>query len=322
MSRHLERLLKIDGLLRSVERQTGPTLASILEVSDRTIRNDIAFLRDRLNAPLEYSPQKGYHYTDPDWRLPSINLSQGELFALTLGARMLECYAGSPYIEELRSAIARLGERLPEQTYLNLQHLTNEQIVFRPGAPAKLDPDIWHRLEQGCQTSRQVWMRYFAASRQEVSERVVDPYILDLYRGTNTYLIGFCHLRQEIRSFRVDRIQELKLLEETFVRDRNFDVKEYLKNVFQHEVGGTPQSVVIWFDARTAPYIEERTWHSSQKIEKHSDRSVTLQMVVSGMNEVKRWVLGYGKSAVVKGPAELVKLVREEVDAMNNNYGV
>lgn len=114
MSRHLERLLKIDGLLRSGERQTGLTLAAILEVSDRTIRNDIAFLRDRLNAPLEYSPQKGYHYTDPDWRLPSINLSQGELFALTLGlgARMLECYAGSPYIEELRSAIARLGERM------------------------------------------------------------------------------------------------------------------------------------------------------------------------------------------------------------------
>lgn len=69
-------------------------------------------MRDRLHAPLEYSPQKGYHYTDPDWRSPSINLSQGELFALTLGARMLECYAGSPYIEELRSAIARLGERM------------------------------------------------------------------------------------------------------------------------------------------------------------------------------------------------------------------
>lgn len=54
-------------------------------------------------------------------------------------------------------------------------------------------------------------MRYFAPSRQQVSERVVDPYILDLYRGTNTYLIGFCHLREEIGSFRVDRIQELKL---------------------------------------------------------------------------------------------------------------
>lgn len=311
-----------DSLLRLGERQTGLTLASLREVSDRTIRNDIAFLRDRFSAPVEYSPQKGYHYTDPNWRLPSINLTQGEVFALTLAARMLECYAGSPYIEELRSAIARLGERLPEQTYLNLQHLTNEQIVFRPGAAAKLDPDTWHGLEQACQSSRQVWMRYFAPSRQQVSERVVDPYILDLYRGTNTYLIGFCHLRQEIRSFRVDHIQELKVLEETFVRDQNFDVKEYLKNVFQHEVGGTPQSVVIWFDARTAPYIEERTWHSSQEIEKHSDGSLTLRMVVSGMNEVKRWVLGYGKNAVVKGPPELVAMVRDEVEAMNNNYSL
>ena len=60
-------------------------------------------------ALLEYQKDKGWYYTDPDWRLPSISLSQGELFALTLGARMLEAYAGSAYLEELRSAIARFS---------------------------------------------------------------------------------------------------------------------------------------------------------------------------------------------------------------------
>ena len=114
MSRHLERLLQIDSLLRSGIRQTQGSLAVATEVSDRTIRSDLDFLRDRLLAPLEYQKNKGWHYTDPDWRLPSISLSQGELFALTLGARMLESYSGSAYVNELRSAIARLSERLPE----------------------------------------------------------------------------------------------------------------------------------------------------------------------------------------------------------------
>jgi predicted DNA-binding transcriptional regulator YafY len=82
------------------------------------------FLRDRYNAPLDYQKDKGWHYTDSDWRLPSISLSQGELFALTLGARMLESYAGNAYIEELRSAIARLSERLPEATWVDLQKNT------------------------------------------------------------------------------------------------------------------------------------------------------------------------------------------------------
>ncbi|HAX76348.1 MAG TPA: DNA-binding protein, partial [Cyanobacteria bacterium UBA11372] len=127
MSRHLERLLHIDTLLRSENRPTTAKLAQVLEVSDRTIRNDLAFLRDRFNAPLEYSRQKGFHYTDPEWRLPSVSLSQGELFALTLGARMLQAYAGSAYAEELRSAIARLSERLPEQTWVDLQQIADER---------------------------------------------------------------------------------------------------------------------------------------------------------------------------------------------------
>lgn len=106
MSRHLERLLKLDELLRSGTRQTQSSLAEATEVSDRTIRSDLDFLRDRYHAPLKYQTDKGWHYSDPDWRLPSISLSQGELFALTLGARMLESYSGSAYVDQLRTAIA------------------------------------------------------------------------------------------------------------------------------------------------------------------------------------------------------------------------
>jgi predicted DNA-binding transcriptional regulator YafY len=90
MSRHLERLLQIDALLRCGQRQSSLNLAEALEVSERTIRSDLAFLRDRYHAPLEYSKKTGWQCTDPTWRLPSISLSKGELFALTLGARMLE----------------------------------------------------------------------------------------------------------------------------------------------------------------------------------------------------------------------------------------
>jgi predicted DNA-binding transcriptional regulator YafY len=106
MSRQLERLLRIDELLRSGKWQTATSLAEALERSERTIRNDIAFLRDRYHAPLEFSKSKGFYYSDPVWRLPSISLSKGELFALTLGARMLEAYAGSTYASELHSDLA------------------------------------------------------------------------------------------------------------------------------------------------------------------------------------------------------------------------
>lgn len=326
MSRHLERLLQIDELLRNGQRQTSGSLAQATDVSERTIRNDLAFLRDRLNAPLEFNRRQGFHYTNSDWRLPSISLSQGELFALILGARMLESYAGSTYANELRSSLTRLSERLPEQTWVDLQQIADEKILFRAGAETYINPKIWSQLVEACRSSRQVRMQYFTASRNAESERIIDPYLLHVYRGTNPYLIGFCHLRQAIRWFRVDRIQSLQILKTKFTRDPNFNAKEHLDKIFQAEVGeGKPVTVAIWFDAPTAPYIKERRWHSTQQIEEHSDGSVTLRMVVTGLNDLKRWVLGYGKGAIVKEPSELVQLVRNEIQGMNyfhNEIGV
>lgn len=93
MSRHLERLLKIDALVRSDEKYTASKLAEELEVSERSIRYDLEFLKDRYHAPLQFTRAKGYHYADPTWNLPSVPLTQGELLALTLGAKMLEHFS-------------------------------------------------------------------------------------------------------------------------------------------------------------------------------------------------------------------------------------
>lgn len=321
MSRHLERLLEIDQLLRSSNRPTSDSLASSVEVTERTIRSDLNFLRDRFHAPLEFSKKKGWHYTDPNWRLPSISLSTGELFALVLGARMLEAYSGSAYEKELRSSIERLSERLPEKSWIDLQQLADERIIFRSGAEmVNLNPVIWQQLMEACRTSHQVWIHYYAATRLEESQRIIDPYLLHVYRATNPYIIGFCHKRQDFRWFRIDRIKELRVLEETFERDPQFNAQTYLKQIFQAEVGGNPVPVVIWFDATAAPFIRERRWHFSQEITEHDDGSLTLHLLISGLNDLKRWVLFYGKGAVVKQPPELVELVRQEIEGMSQHY--
>lgn len=322
MSRHLERLLQIDHLLRSGQLQTSFSLAKTLEVTDRTIRSDLAFLRDRYHAPLEFNRKKGWHYLDELWRLPSISLTKGELFALTLGTRMLEAYAGSAYENELKSSIARLSERLPEQTWIDLQQLADERIIFRSGVQTQLDPQVWTQLLEACRTSQKIWIHYYAATRNEESERVIEPYLLHIYRGTNPYVIGFCHKRQAFRWFRIDRIKALRMLEETFERDPSFAAKTYMQQIFQLEVGGNPVSVTIWFDVWSAPFIRERRWHITQEIEENTDGSLTLRLFTSGLNDLKRWVLGYGKGAKVLEPPELVVLVREEIEGMSKHYGL
>lgn len=321
MSRHLERLLEIDSLIRGRERQTSTSLANALEVCDRTIRNDLDFLRDRFFAPLKYSKTEGWYYTDNNWRLPSISLSKGELFALTLGARMLSAYAGSGYEEELRSSIQKLSERLPDDTWVDLQQLADERVIFRSGAEMiNLDPEIWQLLLEACHTKHSVWMRYYTASRDQESERIVNPYLLHIYRATNPYLIGFCHNRQDYRWFRVDRIKEIKILPDTFTVDPNFDKEKHLQQIFQYEVGGKTFTVKVKFNAQTAPFIRERKWHPSQEIEEHQDGSLILTLQSSGLNDLKRWILSYGAGAIALEPPELVELVRNEIKKMTNCY--
>ncbi|MEM1256456.1 MAG: WYL domain-containing transcriptional regulator [Cyanobacteria bacterium P01_H01_bin.21] len=314
----LERLLQLDELLRSRYCQTANTLADELECNEKTVRTYINYMRDRFDAPIEYSRKQGWHYTNADWRLSSVALTRGEIFALTLGARMLAAYGGSAYGTELQSAIEQLVKRLPEQSWVDLHQLVDEHVMFRSGAELDLDPEVWQILAQACQKKQQVWMRY-ATPGKPISARRLDPYILHFSRN-NPYVTGWCHKRNMARWFRIDRIQEIKLLDEQFEVDPSFDRQTHVASAFQHEVGGTPQEVAIWFDAPTAPYIRERRWHPTQQIEEHADSSLTLRIMVRGMNEVKRWVLFYGRGAKVLDPPELVGMVRDEVQGMKHLY--
>ena len=318
--RQYERLIEIDALLSGRLRQTSASLAESLEVSQRTIGNDLRFLKNR-DAPLKYNRSKGWHYIDPSWRLPTISLSKGELFALILGARMLEAYSGSAYVSQLRSSIERLSELLPEQNWIDLQHLADERVLFRSGANmVNLDPLIWESLLEASRAGRRVWIRYYAATDNKESERTIDPYLLHIYRATNPYVIGYCHLRNAIRWFRIDRIKQLKILDESFQRPNDFNSKTYLDQIFQAEVGSTLYQVAIWFDPSTAPFLRERTWHMSQEVTEQNDGSMTLYLKAAGLNEIKRWVLGYGKGAKVLEPKELVDLVKKEIKGMAKHY--
>jgi predicted DNA-binding transcriptional regulator YafY len=320
MLRQEERVIRLDQLLRNRDRTTAKYLADELEVSERTVRTDIAFLRDRLSAPIEKSKSKGYYYEDPTWRLSTYPLTQGELFALTLGARMLKAYSGTAYRRELETAIARLSERLPEQNWVDLQKLSEEHMLFRAEATLDLDPVIWNNLENACHRQQSVLMTYYTASRNSTSDRIFDPYLLHIYRGTNPYVIGYCHTRKMIRWFRVDRIRKLEPKMDSFVCDPNFDRTQYLDQIFQCEVGDGSVDVRIEFDSATAPYIRERKWHPSQELVELAEGSVMLMMTVGGLNDIKRWVLSYGKGARVLSPPKLIAMLKAEIVEMNSYY--
>lgn len=127
-----------------------------------------------------------------------------------------------------------------------------------------------------------------------------------------SYIIGFCHLRNEVRTFVVDRIKLLKLTDEKFVLPNGFDLNEYTKHCFkvmQDEL----YTVKVHITPAWARYIGEKIWHESQRSRKLSDGSLELIFQVAGLDEIKQWIMSLGPEAYVKEPKKLKDMVKTDL---------
>ena len=106
----LARIAFIDRAIRAGGWPNAATLAKELEVSPRTVQRDIGFLRDRLQAPIEFdSRHNGYHLCQPDFRLPFFQLTKGELVGLFLAERLLQQYRGTYFEIQVKRWILSWG---------------------------------------------------------------------------------------------------------------------------------------------------------------------------------------------------------------------
>jgi predicted DNA-binding transcriptional regulator YafY len=305
MSSKLERIYQMNWLIRSGSYPSVKTFRERFEVRERTIYEDLNFLRNRLEAPLKYSRRYGgYYYTDPTWDLPNIQVSEGEILAFFLSVELARRYLGTSFEEPLRNAVAKLAQSLPDQVQLDFSQLM-QHYTFQPGATASADPLLLTALHEAIHECWRVEMVYYTASRGERNRRVIEPHHLYNVRG-EWQVIAFDHLRQQFRNFAAGRIEEWRLLkDERFSRNPDFSPERYLAHGFLAERGEQPMEVVIWFDEYQARYIRERQTHATQQIEEHDDGSLTLRFQTAALNEVRRWAMSFGSHVEVLAPAGL-----------------
>jgi predicted DNA-binding transcriptional regulator YafY len=152
----LERIARIDQAIRAGRWPNASTLARELEVSARTVQRDIEFLRDRLQAPLEFDAvRNGYRYTSPDYRLPFFRLTEGELVALFLAEKVLRQHRGTPYESDLRLAFSRLARGLAGEVTIDLATL-GEALSVTPTVVAEQDLATFRTLSAAVVGRRRV----------------------------------------------------------------------------------------------------------------------------------------------------------------------
>ena len=141
-----------------------------------------------------------------------------------------------------------------------------------------------------------------------------------LYHNGALYLYGFSRRAKGKRMFKIDRIDSLKLTDETFERPSDFDIQKKLRPSFGLFLGEKPVEVKIRFDKVAAKIVAEDMFHPTQRLRKHKDGSATLSMKVSGLLEVKYWALWFGARATVLAPKSLREEVIKELEATRRNY--
>lgn len=305
----LERMLRIHQALQSCRFPNASTLARELEVSAKSIHRDIEFMRDRLELPIEYDGGRfGYHYTGEVRSFPTVQITEGELFALIVAEKALQQYRGTNFEKPLLSAIRKIEQALPDTISLNLSDL-EQTISFRTRAEPMLDLAVFDALAKATAHRRQLELIYRKPGRRETEPRVVDPYHLANING-EWYLFAYDHLRKDIRTFVPARIQAARPTGSTFARPQKFSLEKRLRDSFTVHSGEGDYDIAIRFDARVADYVREKKWHASQKLRELKDGGVQLSMRLSGLVEVKRWVLSWGGDAVVLKPVELIQSVK------------
>lgn len=302
-------MLRIHQAIQSGQRPNATVLAGELEVSTKSIYRDIEFMRDRLELPLEYDPvRNGYHYTQEVTSFPTLQITEGELFALLVAEKALQQYRGTTFEKPLVSAFKKMAAALPDTVSLNLADW-EQTISFRTSAEPILNLEIFDALAKATASHRQLQLSYRKPGRKGMEPRIVDPYHLANING-EWFLFGYCHLRKDIRTFVPARIHQVSETGKSFVRPQKFSLEKRLRDSFGVISGQGEFDVVVRFDELVADYIREKRWHPSQQLIELADGGVELRLKLSSLVEVRRWILSWGGSAVVVKPRELYESVR------------
>lgn len=286
------------------------TLVDQFEVSLATAHRDIAYLRDRLLAPLAFDQKRnGFYYTEAVFDLP---FAQSPKIIFLLG--MLNKIAEEAGLEALPE-VQQLEERLSGMLFADHQSLI-QNIYCEWIEVESLEAAIFETIVESIVGSRAIILTYSSAGGHS-SGRCVEPQRLCNYQG-RWYLLAYCRLRTALRMFHIARIQSAVGTDEKITAIPHLN-ETYLHSAFGIFKGEKTYLAEILFTSTAAELVRHQHWHSNQQIEATTD-GICLRLPVSDDREITMKILQYGSMAQVLSPEHLRQKVKTEIAAMAAVY--
>ncbi len=302
----------------SLKRDTFPNsngLARDLEVTAKTIHRDVEFMRDQLSLPIEWDPYKnGYYYSEAVNAFPTVEVSEGELFALLVAQKSLAVYRNTPYEKPLANAFRKISASLQDRLYFPLDAMETA-ISFKSVGLSTVELETFQIVSRAVVTEQELEFEYRGFTDKRFKKRRIQPWHICCI-DNQWYLIGYDLMRKAKRTFLLVRMKGLRLTGDAFKRPGDFDIREHLKSSFGVFTGAEPVEVRVEFRGKAARLVQEKTWHPTQEIKDLGGGRIEYSVLLGDLFEIERWILGWGGEARVLAPRRLQTSIRKQAEAI------
>ena len=288
-------------------------------ICDSTIEKDLFNMKMEHDAPIKYSKrERGYFYEDTNYSINDIPLTEDELHSIKYAVDTLHQFKDAPFFKEFGNAIDKIVDRISVGTSEN----EISQYIQFESATSIGGNEFLPILLEAIQRKKQIWFLYTSYIKAEEKPRKVSPLFLKEYRN-RWYLISFDAKQKEIRTYALDRMDTLKILEEETHYPGDFDAENY----FKHSMGitsykGKSSKIILKANTIAARYISSQPIHESQEIEEETNEFTLFVLTLLISEELIRTILSYGGEIEIVEPLELRKVIQERISGMNKLYKV
>ena len=319
--RHWRMLLHIDAHRHGV---TVKDLAQHFGVTQRTVWRDLDALQ-QVGFPLVDDKRD----RQTTWRLMQMplkalndaGLSVTEACSLYLSRALLVTFTGTPFEPGLAGIITRIEKALSPQVRAFLRRLP-EVMYVKPAAKKKVTSpkhdEFVARLIEAATGRKVCRLLYFSLHSAREKDYELHPYNV-AYADGGLYLTAYVPEYRQVRVFAMERVRRVTVLAKGFTPGTDLAADAFDGSLGVNR-GGTPEKIVIDFTPRVAPYVREREWHASQRIETTSDGGVRVTLKVCRDWALRTWVLGWGAHARVASPSALAEEILEQLDGARDGY--
>lgn len=315
-----ERFYRIELLIKSRGGVSFEALQAELEVSRATLKRDLQYLRDRMDAPIVYDrADNAYRFgaaagpqsAAPQHELPGVWFSQAEIHALLTMHQLIEGLDGGGMLgRHLQPLLDKLHGMLGATQGESRELMKRVRIVSPARRPV---PSRWFELVGSALLRRQrIDMRYFTRGRQAESQRVVSPQRLIHYRNT-WYLDAWCHSSEGLRRFALDAIRSARVVDQRARDVAMKTVQAELDGGYGIFSGKALQQARLHFSPEAAQWVAHEQWHPDQRLTPQPDGSLEMALPYADATELAMDLLRHGPQVKVLAPPALARRVAQSL---------